>query len=241
VAAGGSLDIQWNTWPVSHVGPVLDYLAKVDDATKATAKDLSFFKIDQAGFEDGKWAAEKLVANNNTWTVKIPENIASGQYVLRHEIIALHSANQDNGAQNYPKCINIEVSGSGTETPAGVTGDKLYTATDPGIKVNVYSGDQSGYKFPGPALFSGASSGSGSSAPSKPTTTAPAATSSAAVKPAAASSAAPVASSAPSSTGGSGSSIANKEFTIDTFIAWLQEMAGSSSPKVRRHPRAFRN
>jgi hypothetical protein len=86
------------------VGPVLDYLAKVDDATKATAKDLSFFKIDQAGFEDGKWAATKLIANNNTWTVTVPESIASGQYVLRHEIIALHSAGQVNGAQNYPKC-----------------------------------------------------------------------------------------------------------------------------------------
>jgi cellulase len=104
VKAGGSIDIQWTTWPESHVGPVLDYLAKVDDATKATAKDLSFFKIDQAGFEDGKWAATKLIANNNTWTVTVPESIASGQYVLRHEIIALHSAGQVNGAQNYPKC-----------------------------------------------------------------------------------------------------------------------------------------
>jgi cellulase len=105
VKAGGKIDIQWNTWPASHVGPVLDYLAKVEDATAAKSADLNFFKIDAVGFEDGKWAAEKLVANNNTWSVTIPGDIASGQYVLRHEIIALHSAGQANGAQNYPKCM----------------------------------------------------------------------------------------------------------------------------------------
>jgi cellulase len=107
VAAGGSIDIQWTTWPTSHVGPIIDYLAKVDDATKATAKDLEFFKIDAAGFEDGKWATDKLIANNLTFTVTVPSSIAAGQYVLRHEIIALHSAGQVNGAQNYPKCINV--------------------------------------------------------------------------------------------------------------------------------------
>ena len=106
VKAGGTIDIQWNTWPESHVGPVIDYLAKVDDATKATSKDLEFFKIDAAGYENGEWAAVKLINNNLTWSVTVPESIASGQYVLRHEIIALHSAQQENGAQNYPKvCI----------------------------------------------------------------------------------------------------------------------------------------
>lgn len=103
VKAGGSIDIQWNTWPDSHVGPVIDYLAKVDDATSATAGQLSFFKIDEAGFDNGEWAATKLIKNNLTWSVTVPSNIAAGQYVLRHEIIALHSAGQENGAQNYPK------------------------------------------------------------------------------------------------------------------------------------------
>jgi cellulase len=106
VAAGGTVDIQWNTWPESHVGPVIDYMAKVDDATAATSGDLNFFKIDEAGYEGGEWAATKLINNNLTWSVTVPKNIAAGQYVLRHEIIALHSAGQTNGAQNYPKCIS---------------------------------------------------------------------------------------------------------------------------------------
>jgi hypothetical protein len=252
VKAGGTIDIQWNTWPESHVGPVLDYLAKVDDATAAKSSGLNFFKIDEAGYDNGQWAASKLIANNLTWSVTIPESIASGQYVLRHEIIALHSAGQANGAQNYPKCININVEGSGTETPAGETADKFYTPTDPGIEINVYSGDLSGYQIPGPALFSGSSSGSGtstgsgsaSSAASTPTATSAsaAASTSAAVEnnAVASSTSTAAASSAPTATPSSGSSIADKEFTLDTFIAWLEEKAGSSSTKVRRHARAFR-
>jgi cellulase len=244
VAAGGKLDISWTTWPESHVGPVIDYLAKVDDATAAKSTDLEFFKIDAAGFEDGKWASDKLIANNNTWTVTVPESIAPGQYVLRHEIIALHSAAQENGAQNYPKCINIEVTGSGTATPKGTPANKLYTATDPGIKVSVY-GDNSKYEIPGPALFDGASSGSGSDNASKPkpSASAPASSAAAATSSAAAaavSTPADSATSAPAPAQTGSDSIADKEFTIDTFISWLEEKAGSSSQKVRRHPRAFR-
>ena len=254
VAAGGKIEISWTTWPESHVGPVIDYMAKVDDATAAKSTDLEFFKIDASGYEDGEWAATKLINNNNTWTVTVPESIAPGQYVLRHEIIALHSAGQENGAQNYPKCMNLEVTGSGTATPKGTPADKLYTATDPGIKYNVY-GDNSAYEMPGPALFDGASSGSGSgssnssaAAPAASTpaaTSAAAATSSAAIQnnavstPVATSTPAASSASAPASTGSA--DIADKEFTLDTFIAWLEEKAGSSSSqKVRRHPRAFR-
>ncbi|UPX18476.1 uncharacterized protein EKO05_0008775 [Ascochyta rabiei] len=249
VAAGGKLDIQWTTWPDSHVGPVIDYMAKVDDATAAKAGDLSFFKIDEAGYEGGEWAATKLIKNNQTWSVTVPSSIAPGQYVLRHEIIALHSAGQENGAQNYPKCINLEVTGSGTETPAGVAADKLYTPTDPGIKVDIYSGDLSAYKIPGPALFSGASSGSSSgssnsSATSPAATSAPAASSAvstpvASATPTAAASSAAAAAATPTSTGSSDSSLP-ETFTLETFISWLEKAAGSSSAKARRHARAFR-
>ncbi|KAH7393079.1 endoglucanase IV precursor [Pyrenochaeta sp. MPI-SDFR-AT-0127] len=229
VKAGGSVDIQWNTWPESHVGPVIDYMAKVDDATSATSADLKFFKIDEAGYTDGQWAASKLIANNLTWSVTVPSTIAPGQYVLRHEIIALHSADQENGAQNYPKCINLEVTGSGTENPSGVTADKFYTPTDPGIKVNVYSGDLSSYKIPGPALFGGSSSNSTNAVQNKAADSTPVA-----------SATSPQATSAPTETG---SAVSGEEtFTLDTFIAWIQEQAGSSTgAKVRRHPRAFRN
>lgn len=108
VSAGETVELQWTTWPESHHGPVLDYLAKCSgDCTGVDKTSLSFFKISEGGLIDGssspgKWASDDLIANNNTWAVTIPTSIAAGNYVLRHEIIALHSANNEDGAQNYP-------------------------------------------------------------------------------------------------------------------------------------------
>lgn len=99
----------------------------------------------------------------------IPESIAPGNYVLRHEIIALHSAGEPNGAQNYPQCINLEVSGSGSDKPEGVPGTELYTADDEGITFNIYQAMDS-YPIPGPALYEGGDSGSDPS-PKPPTPT----------------------------------------------------------------------
>jgi hypothetical protein len=164
VAAGDKVFIQWNSWPESHKGPVLDYLANCGSSGCETVDKtaLEFFKIDEVGLIDGssapgKWGSDQLIANNNSWMVQIPANIAPGFYVLRHEIIALHSAGQENGAQNYPVCFNLQVTGSGTESPAGVSGQSLYTPTDPGILVNIYQ-SLSSYTIPGPALIDGASS-----------------------------------------------------------------------------------
>ena len=168
VAAGGKIELQWGTdaWPESHHGPIIDYLAKCagDDCTSVDKETLEFFKIDEAGLIDGssapgQWASDELIAADGKWTVTIPESLAPGQYVLRHEIIALHSAGDENGAQNYPQCFNLEVTGSGTASPEGVLGTALYTPDDAGIKVGIYSPMDS-YEIPGPALWDGASSGS---------------------------------------------------------------------------------
>ena len=131
VAAGSIIELQWTPWPDSHHGPVLDYLAKCPGKCEDVDKtSLEFFKIDQVGLVDdttppGFWGSDQLIANNNSWTVTIPESIAPGNYVLRHEIIALHSAGDDDGAQNYPQCVNLEITGSGSETPAGTLGTKV--------------------------------------------------------------------------------------------------------------------
>ena len=45
--------------------------------------------------------------NGFSWTVKIPSSLAPGSYVLRHEIIGLHSAGSSNGAQNYPQVSSV--------------------------------------------------------------------------------------------------------------------------------------
>ena len=102
--------MDWNGWPESHHGPVIDYLAPCSngDCTTVDKTSLKFFKIAEAGLisdttAPGSWASDQLIANNNSWSITIPAKIAPGPYVLRHEMIALHSANNANGAQNYPQ------------------------------------------------------------------------------------------------------------------------------------------
>ncbi|KAK6585244.1 hypothetical protein PZA11_001971 [Diplocarpon coronariae] len=53
VKAGGTVELQWTTWPSSHHGPVLDYLADCGGDCKTVDKTtLKFFKIDEVGLVD---------------------------------------------------------------------------------------------------------------------------------------------------------------------------------------------
>jgi hypothetical protein len=104
VAAGGTVEFHWTAWPESHMGPVITYVAPyTGDVASVDKTSLKWTKIDAHGYEDGEWAAVKMIGQNNTWPVTVPETLAAGKYVFRHEIIALHGAGSANGAQNYPQ------------------------------------------------------------------------------------------------------------------------------------------
>ncbi|KAI9150567.1 Polysaccharide monooxygenase Cel61a [Paramyrothecium foliicola] len=159
--AGDTLTLYWNTWPDSHKGPIINYIAPVSNFASATAANLRFSKISQAalvsGSNPGTWVTDNLIRSGNfSTTVRIPPRLRAGNYILRHEIIALHSAGQDNGAQAYPQCLNVVVGGSGTvAAPAGTAANALYTRNHPGIVFNLYQSFSS-YPMPGPALWTGA-------------------------------------------------------------------------------------
>ncbi|KAK5717492.1 hypothetical protein LTS12_027734 [Elasticomyces elasticus] len=163
VKAGDRVNVQWTAWPDSHHGPVMDYLADCGDSCETVDKTkLEFFKVDGVGLVDdakvpGTWGDDQLIKNNNSWMVEIPKSIAPGNYVLRHELMAMHGAQSKGGAQNYPQCFNLKVTGSGTDKPKGTLGTELYTPTGPGIIVNIYE-SLSSYHLPGPATYSGATS-----------------------------------------------------------------------------------
>ncbi|KAI2466354.1 lytic polysaccharide monooxygenase [Annulohypoxylon bovei var. microspora] len=179
VAAGGNVLIQWNQWPDSHKGPVIDYLADCSGNCSSVDKTaLKWFKIAEKGQLElgagsgttGRWADDLIIEDDLTWNVTIPSSLKAGNYVLRHELIALHEGGTEGKTQMYPQCINLEVSGTGTQSPDGVVGTALYTSTDPGILHNIYNDEKlssvSDYEIPGPALvaFDGSSSsGSASS------------------------------------------------------------------------------
>lgn len=150
------------TWPDSHHGPIIDYLAACNGNCETVDKTtLEWFKIDQVGYlngsDPGTWASDVLIADASTWLVQIPASLAPGNYVLRTEIIALHSAGNADGAQNYPQCFNLAVSGTGTLVPSGTLGTDLYSESDPGILYNIYTSVED-YTIPGPTLYSGFSS-----------------------------------------------------------------------------------
>ncbi|KAH8759797.1 family 61 glycoside hydrolase [Diaporthe sp. PMI_573] len=157
VSAGGTIQFQWTTWP-HGLGPMLTYIAPYSGSPSSIDKSkLLWTKIDEAGinYNTQVWAAQDMINNNNTWTITVPKTLKAGSYVFRHETIAAHGAGSANGAQAYPFCINIQVTGSGTKVPSGGTlGVNLYKATDPGILFNPYTTITS-YKIPGPALWTG--------------------------------------------------------------------------------------
>lgn len=86
--------------------------------------------------------------------LKIPTGLAAGDYLLRAEAIALHSASGLNGAQFYITCFQLTVTGSGATNPSGVSLPGAYKATDPGIQINIYQ-QLSTYVAPGPTVISG--------------------------------------------------------------------------------------
>ncbi|KAG8926397.1 Esterase/lipase/thioesterase [Tulasnella sp. 418] len=143
VAAGATVTFLWNTWPLGHYGPVINYMAKCPGSCTGWKGDSGkpWFKISQEAFVNGQWASDKLAKNNATWTVTIPKSISSGEYLLRHENLALHGASSPGGAQFYPVCVQLTVTGGGSANPSGLGFPGAYSATDPGILFNPYQGD----------------------------------------------------------------------------------------------------
>ncbi|KAJ3027060.1 hypothetical protein HDV00_011405 [Rhizophlyctis rosea] len=107
------------------------------------------------------------------WTSTLPANLKAGKYLMRHELIARHQANNP---QFYADCAQLEVSGSGTASP-----DSSYKVAIPSttyadssnnmlnFEVNGFSMPASEYVNTGPKVWGG--SGSPSGGGSSPTTT----------------------------------------------------------------------
>ncbi|KAK7541744.1 glycosyl hydrolase family 61-domain-containing protein [Phyllosticta paracitricarpa] len=166
----------------SHKGPVMTYMAEADKGGNGNG----WVKLAEDGYSDGTWAVDTLISNKGKHSITIPE-VTPGNYLLRPEIIALHEASNEGGAQFYLECVQISVSGSGTTSlPEGVALPGAYKADDAGILFNMY-GDFSTYQIPGPTVWDGASSGASATGAASV-----AATSAAASTPVAATSAAAV-------------------------------------------------
>jgi len=141
----------------SHKGPVISYLAKIPNALQTNVTGLQWFKIYEDGLDPGNqtWGVDRMIANAGKVTFTIPPCIEAGQYLLRHEVIALHAAVSYPGAQFYMECAQIQITGGGSTAPSPVVSfPGAYAGTDPGVTVNIYYPLLTNYTIPGPSVFS---------------------------------------------------------------------------------------
>ncbi|KAJ4363771.1 hypothetical protein N0V95_000965 [Ascochyta clinopodiicola] len=145
----------------SHKGPTIFYMAKVSNAATASPSGLKWFKVAEDGLDNsGQWGVDRMINNNGWVDFTLPSCIAPGDYLLRAEIIALHSASKSGEAQFYMGCAQLKVSGSGSSTGGQtVSFPGAYSANDAGILVSIYNsqgqpmGNGTPYKIPGPAVL----------------------------------------------------------------------------------------
>lgn len=159
VKAGENVTAVWKQW-THEQGPVMVWLFKCSGGFSGCKGDgKGWFKIDQLGLwgdnlNSRNWGTA-IVLKNLKWSSIIPKNLAPGNYLIRHELLALHQANTP---QFYAECAQIVVSGSGSALPPS---DYLYSIptyapqNDPGITVDIYMGGRTSYTPPGGPVWSG--------------------------------------------------------------------------------------
>lgn len=143
----------------SHKGPIMYYMARVDDAATSDLAGLGWFKIHEEDFDhqQGIWAVDRMIADKGWSYATVPECLAPGQYLFRVELLALHSAYDLQGAQFYQSCAQLNVAGEGTVLPSEtVQIPGLYQQDDPSILIQIWVNgvDNNGlkpYSAPGPA------------------------------------------------------------------------------------------
>jgi len=161
VAAGDSVTAKWSQW-THQQGPVMVWMYKcAGDFTACDGKSKAWFKIDQMGMTappltGTSWGVAEVMAKLE-WTSTIPKSLAPGNYLIRHELLALHQADTP---QFYPECAQLVVTGSGTASPPAsyLAAIPAYaSANDPGVMIDIYSSTATNYTCPGPNVWTGTS------------------------------------------------------------------------------------
>ncbi|KAF1914293.1 glycoside hydrolase family 61 protein-like protein [Ampelomyces quisqualis] len=169
IAAGQTITAVYAYW-IHTVGPMIAWLAycanEANDCHTFDSAGASWFKIGQRGLlsgtiESGTWF-QKAFSNwdgrPSLWEERIPQTLRPGRYLLRHEIISLHSAH---APQFYPECAHLLVSGAGQ----GVPGEQylvripgVWSMDQPEINIDIYQPEISSrtvYNIPGPLVWTG--------------------------------------------------------------------------------------
>ncbi|THU86952.1 glycoside hydrolase family 61 protein A [Dendrothele bispora CBS 962.96] len=159
VAAGSQLGIAVNDpTGIYHPGVVNIYMAKAPgDVTSWDGSGQVWFKVHEVTAKtDGGTSITFPAQNVPSVSFTVPKNLPNGQYLVRMEAIALHSASSFGGAQFYISCGQVQVTGGGSGSPGPLVSiPGVYTGREPGIMLNIYYPIPATYTQPGPAVWSG--------------------------------------------------------------------------------------
>lgn len=62
-------------------------------------EDVEFFKIHHDGYRANSkipiWFTDEFHNENSTLTLRLPQNIPDGEYIVRHELLSLHAVHNE--------------------------------------------------------------------------------------------------------------------------------------------------
>jgi len=185
VAAGSTVGftVSGNPSNLYHPGVVNVYMAKAPASTDVASWDGSgtvWFKIYEiSAVTDGGTSITFPALGLPQIEFTIPSATPSGQYLIRTEHIALHSASYYGGAQFYIACAQVQVTNGGSGTPSPlVSFPGAYTGNEPGILIDIYYPIPTTYTQPGPPIWPASGGSSPPVSTPAPPTSSKAATSS---------------------------------------------------------------
>ncbi|KAJ7807810.1 glycosyl hydrolase family 61-domain-containing protein [Mycena olivaceomarginata] len=135
---------------LAHAG--IDMSKTISSGLRATMKGKPEQYYPTSG--PGLWAMAKLVQDGSKWTVKIPSSLKTGQYIIRHELAAVHNPKNSNPTTGPQLCT--------ASLPAGTQAKSLYLPDGAFANTNVLSKSFNPAKvpIPGPPVWDGVSSSS---------------------------------------------------------------------------------
>ncbi|KAJ6259131.1 Endoglucanase-4 [Drechslerella dactyloides] len=159
--AGDTIQVQWDV--SSHPGPIVHSLFGPVSSAKTATGIGAWFKIQELDYANNLWANQVLEANAGKFTFTLPRNLASGEYLLRSEMLALHGAQTLGGAQFYIGCMQLKITGPGGNCSPKYNLPGAYKAADNNIYIPdfYYGFVPSTYSAPGPAVATCVGGGGG--------------------------------------------------------------------------------
>lgn len=133
ITAGQNITAVYQQW-VHTVGPMIAWMTDCKGpCSDFDPTDADWFKIGEKGLlwgtiELGGWFQKEFSrwdGSPSLWSETVPKDLKPGNYLLRNEIISLHSSHKP---QFYPECAHLVVSGDGDAFPG-----KEYMAKIPGV------------------------------------------------------------------------------------------------------------